>query len=703
MGKFIEQLKIYFKILRLNHKSTIIAFLGLGFSLALISEGLIFAFSFQYKAFSEYMGTPPTEQLTANLISFELEDALEKYQELQDIATTATETADIVEKIKRMDWFFSKGFAIETWLKSNGMFSLLPNVNLYGVPVDYFSTIYSLIYNGTEPQGSNQAIIVARNSIFQNYDLDRLGIRDLHGPVWGGFMYWGQLNITATIIKEDFLSVTGPVEFDFLSMAEYFSDDFMIMSIDNFPTIQDNPNALIKAYGRFSFYLEDFNAFNLPQEILQIKNLNQEIQRGLEDAGQPVFMYDFISNDLRRFGQEFLLFQLFGLLFIIPLVTVALYITNHSANLLQKRQKHHIASLLARGTSKVGIWFLALFQVLEITISGLILCFVIGYPFTWLMLKSLNFLTFTGTGIFPVVNTVIIYSMLSLAFVVSFFLNFRKLLKYSNLTIIEAQKEVSYEKPFWNKFYLDVFLLVAGICFWLIVKLHLKTTSAYTFAYIIGIIAPVCIIFGGILLSSRLYLLISKYFGGKFWNKGRRGIFGFAILRTNRRHGTAIRGLILFSLTFTLIFSALVSIESYNKYEQESAYYSLGSDILIQAINYNNTVKDQIIDLDGVESATYVNYTSQLVTESGLLYSYTIVGINTTEFVKTAYFEPDYLMGKDPNDFFNAINDSNDVIMQKDEYAILQPESSSNFTVIAEKYGHGVLSFHLDCVGIYRF
>ena len=77
MGRFLEQLKVYLKIIRLNHKSTIVAFLGLGFSLALISEGLIFAFSFQYSAFSEYMGEPPTDQFTVSVISFELENALE--------------------------------------------------------------------------------------------------------------------------------------------------------------------------------------------------------------------------------------------------------------------------------------------------------------------------------------------------------------------------------------------------------------------------------------------------------------------------------------------------------------------------------------------------------------------------------------------------------------------------------------------------
>ncbi len=61
MMNFIEQLKVYLKILSLNRRSTLLAFIGLGCSLALVSEGLIFTYSFQYGAFTDFTRTSTTK------------------------------------------------------------------------------------------------------------------------------------------------------------------------------------------------------------------------------------------------------------------------------------------------------------------------------------------------------------------------------------------------------------------------------------------------------------------------------------------------------------------------------------------------------------------------------------------------------------------------------------------------------------------
>ncbi|MCK5158794.1 MAG: hypothetical protein KAR08_06535, partial [Candidatus Heimdallarchaeota archaeon] len=54
----------------MNRRNTLIMFLGLGISLAMISEGLIFIYSFQYDAFTEFNKQTPTKQFTLTLSSF---------------------------------------------------------------------------------------------------------------------------------------------------------------------------------------------------------------------------------------------------------------------------------------------------------------------------------------------------------------------------------------------------------------------------------------------------------------------------------------------------------------------------------------------------------------------------------------------------------------------------------------------------------
>ena len=51
----------------INKKYTLVAFLGLGISLSLVSTSLIFLYSFQYDAFNTYVVEHPQEQITISL------------------------------------------------------------------------------------------------------------------------------------------------------------------------------------------------------------------------------------------------------------------------------------------------------------------------------------------------------------------------------------------------------------------------------------------------------------------------------------------------------------------------------------------------------------------------------------------------------------------------------------------------------------
>jgi len=698
MSKFREQLRIYLKILRLNRRSTILSFIGLGFSLALISEGLIFAYSFQYGAFVEYMGESPTQQLTVSLISFTQSNSKETIDELKSISAQATTNAELTSRIRRIDWYYTQGKLLEVRSRSTGLYQILPDFNIYGIPYDYFTALQDLLYNGTLPQGPHDMIVVAKNSTIQQSNLNEPGLFATYIPSWGSISFDGMVDISGCITKETFSGYKGPLEFDFKAMCDYFSEEFILISADNFPI------CLTKPLCRYSFYLEDINSFNIKQEIAQIRVLKQELHDGLEAAGYSLFIYDDLSTQLEEFSEEYYLFQLFGLMILAPLVAIALYLSNYSANLLRKRQKKHIASLVGRGASKGSIQMLIVFQLLEITLSSLILCLVVGYPLTWLMLKSSGFLAFGGIGIYPAINQTIFSVLIVSAFVFSALINFKKSWTLSNIEIIEAHQEVQTEKPFWKKMYLDFILLAIGIILWLIVKYELRRISAYIFAYTIGIIAPVCIIVGGILITTRIYSAVMSVLGKRLWKRTKTGVFGLALLRNTRRQGTAIRGLILLSLTFSLIFSAIVSIESYNSFETETAYYSLGADILIQnVLSIDNSLKEQILALEGVESATYLSLTFQTAGFGGALYSYGVLGIDPEEFAATAYFENEYLGGTNPQKFFSQITDRYNIVMQKDEFNQLKTGSNTNLTLRGEKYGQPLVTYEFDVVDLYDY
>ena len=705
MSRFLEQLKVYLRVLLLNRRSTILAFIGLGFSLALISEGLIFAYSFPYGAFEEYAGEPPTKQLTVSLSGFFLDDDPKDVKDFfYNITNDVSDSLGVSYRIRKFDWFFEKGRILGVQAPAiNGSLQIIRDCNIYGVSYDYFSAFQTLLFNGSLPSGSEDVLVVAKKNVIEHSNLSNIGLFPLYVPSFGGEQFVGPINVSGIITKEQFGSYNGSFRDDFQAMLDYFTDQFMLINIDNFPPIVSIYD-VTRPIGRYSFYLEEINSFDINTEIALLNSISQELTRVFEREGFSLHVYNELSILLRDFANEFRLFQLFGIIFLVPLIVVSVALSSFSAKLLKQRQRQHISNLFQRGSTQFSIWFMLFLQLLEVTVSGIIFSLAIGYPFSWLMLKSTGFLAFSKVGVLLAVNGSIFYIIIGAAFVLSFFINLKDVWDFSKISLVEAHQETQQKKPFWSKLYLDVVLLVIGLTLWLIVKFPLQGSTAYIFAYSLGIIAPVAIVLGGILLTARLYLLVLQLLAKPFWRTDRLGVIGLAIKRSSRRKHATMRGVVLVALTFSLVFSALISVESFNQYEEEKAYYSLGADILIKNVDgISNVTRNQILAVTGVQETTFLSYTSQIVTFGSLTYSYFMIGINPLEYARTAYFDTEYLGGKSPEEFFGAINASHDVVMQKEQldkgFTLVQ----ENISLPGEKYPVGIVSYDLHVVGIYNF
>ena len=348
MRKFIEQLKIYFNLLLLNRRSTILSFLGLGLSLILIAQGLIFTYSFQYGAFEEYTGETPTRQVSiiTSILEFS-EEQSDIIDNLHNVSQQSIESLKLNSRIRKVDWHFEKAHAIGV-KANNGKFQLIREFNLFGMSFDYFSTLQKLLFNGTLPASSSEVIVVTKSSTISNSNLGNTGEFPLYVPTWGGYIYEKPINVSGIIEREDLDAYEGSFRDDFQSMLDYFTDEFMIINNVNFPT--EN----VRAIGRFSFYLNEINSFNIKQEISMVNGLCQELSRELKEEGyEHLFVYNELGEILKSFSDEFRLFQLFGLLFLAPLTAVTIALSSFSANQLKRRQKHHIALLYQRGSSSL--------------------------------------------------------------------------------------------------------------------------------------------------------------------------------------------------------------------------------------------------------------------------------------------------------------------------------------------------------------
>jgi len=717
MVGILEKVKLYYKMIFLNRRSTIAMFLGLGISLALIAESLMFMYSFQFGAFEGFYNGVPAQQFTVSISSYDIRGEIEgSIPKLQEISERAIENAELSDRILKVDFYLDRGFFL-TVNSTAGNRMILPEIHMYGVPSDYFSALSDMLYKGSIPHQVGQVIGVFERSTIEATNLSSMGsfiawtpifpmsyesVIELEVPAGGR-----EFNISGLITKDTFSNAKGLLEDDFDSMTEYFSDEFLVTSytnIANFISLLEYYPGYAQPTGRIAFKLDKIDSFNLAKEISSLQTFSQELTREFESEGITLHIYAELVHDLEDFYREFIVFQLFGLLFITPIVGMALSLTSYSANLMKRRQKRQISSMLQRGSSQKEVVFLLVMQVIELTITALLISFIMGYGFTWLMNKSVGFLNFAGTSVYPSLNMLILYIIIGIGFVLSIIVNTKNVYDMSRITTHEAYTEHQVKKPMWEKLYLDVVLIFIGIILWLIVRTQLRGTSAYFFAYGFGTTAPILLILGSILLATRIYPRLVNWISNKSWKSDRFSIIGLATKRSSRRRGDTTRALVLITLTFTLIFASIVTIYSYQNHDKESARYAIGADILVRGVNINsNNTKNQVLAIEGVQSATYLKMSSQIITYGQLTYSYIVVGIDPAEFAATAYFEKEYLGGIDPQNFFEKIKDDNDVVMQKDQLKRIASYTGDHVNIWYEKYAVGDVNRTLDVVNEYKY
>ncbi|NHJ31890.1 MAG: ABC transporter permease [Asgard group archaeon] len=717
MVGFMEKVKLYYKIIFLNRRSTIAMFLGLGISLALIAESLMFMYSFQFGAFEGFYNGVPSQQFTLGIPAFDLRGEIEgSIPMLEEIAARAIDSAELSERVLKVDFYLERGFFLNV-NTTTGSNMIIPEFSMYGIPNDYFSGLNSILYNGSIPQQIGDVICVANRATIDGTNLKDMGTFVAWTPIFG-YSYEAiieldvplggrEFNISGLVTKESFSNIVGNLKNDFDSMNEYFTDEFLLTSYSNLANFVSSLNyypGYAQPTGRIAFNLAKIDSFNLANEITNLQVFSQELTREFETEGITLHVYSDLIDDLEDFYREFVIFQLFGLLFITPIVGMALSLTSYSANLMKRRQKRQVSSMLQRGSSQKEIVFVLVVQVIELTITAMLISFSMGYGFTWLMNKSVGFLNFAGASVFPSINLFILYVIIGVGFVLSVIVNARNIYDMSKITTQEAYVEHQTKVPLWERFYLDIALIIIGVLFWIVVRTTLKGSSAYSFAYGFGTTAPVLLILGSILLATRLYPRIVSWISRRTSKSDRFGIVSLSTKRSARRRGDTTRSLILITLTFTLIFSSVVTIQTYKYHDQEAAQYQIGADILVRGVSINNNdTKNQVLAIEGVQSATYLKMSSQIITFGQLTYSYIVVGIDPEEFATTAYFEKEYLGGMDPESFFSAIKDNNDVVMQKDQLDQIDTVTGDTVNMWYDKYGEGMLNRTLDIVNEYKY
>lgn len=669
-----EKILLFFRMIFVNKKYTLVAFLGLGLSLSLIGTSLIYLYSFQFNAFNTYISENPQEQITVSptnmLNSFGIEETI--IPDLNALVDDALSSNDLGSRVTNRMWINRRAVVVPFKDYNANNATELFATSLVGAPSVYFNILEKyLLPGGVMPSKINETIALIRSDRLENSNLS-MGIQNTY-VVYNLFNLWSGVFLGIPQAGAP-LNVTGLINiYDIQSDVNISSENrdllnnlFSVLDSDElFLTYPQNlmrftsgltgPPSLVvpneQSYiASILFKLDEIDAFKLDTEISNLISFTEQIRSSIEttDYTDEVHIDMDLLLILQSFSSEFTIFRIFTLLFMIPIISMALSLTAYSSNLVKKRRKRQLSLLGQRGASRTEIITMLLLELVIFTIIAVIMSFLIAYPYSFLILKSDGFLSFGGATIIPQVYVFIIEIILIAGFAGSLLVNIGNIINMSDLSQEEAFSEKSDTKPFWERFYIDVFFLVIGITFWVITSIQLRNANvSIAFAQILGAPAPIIVIIGTILFVSRLYPLLTNWLSKVTWKIHKLELVSLSLKSLSRRRSATMRSLILIMLTFTMAITSIIIPDTYIDFDYENASYDIGADIVISGVSILDTdFRTAIEEIEGVTGSTYVNRLSYSPLSRGsVTYYNSIFGINTTEYADVGYFEKEYLPG----------------------------------------------------------
>ena len=704
MATFWEHFKLNWKFIGFSKRLAIITVIGLSISVAMITQNILFLESFRDNAFNEFATNNSSTYVevnmdhigtwSANIINF-FEDDVDG--ELEDL--------EISETAYSQEWFPYKKFFLSLFNEKYHE-PEFHNTYLIGIKEEYLQLLAPLITEGSTPT-LGQKIIITDTQTIEDTNLNVNDSFEAYVPVdpsenplnsvgetledAGTLMQFsGIINVDDIAFGD--IQITQSMQI-LIEMALYLGSEIIITDVGTaIGTVHSIPLGRndISLYGRIFFNLPEFNVFRLDNIIDDLQIFVNNIQEALiEDVDAFSNNYEIEINSrvislLSNFRREYRIFQVFLLVFMLPTLGMSLALTSFATNQVKKKRDMHINNLHQRGSSRQMIFSFMVFELLIYTLLAILIGFIIGWPYTIIALKSEGFFTFTRVAGLPSLNVVTIAICLGVGFGIAYFTNIFSIWRNTKTSVEEALQEQNEKQPFWERFYIDIFLLIIGIVLWIIASSRIggSSSTAVEFALYFATPAPIFIIIGAIMFGTRIYPYIIKLISDILFKIPKLEISAISARNAIRRRGSTTRTIILMTLTFTLTVATVVIPDSYKAYDLEDSYYQIGADIVVNQVDITNpNYKRSVRTIEGVEEASYVGVLELSNTESDLLYTIKILGIEIENFSKVVYEEPEYTNGRTIANVLESINDSMDVIGQADQMALLNLDESNQFAI----------------------
>ena len=396
------------------------------------------------------------------------------------------------------------------------------------------------------------------------------------------------------------------------------------------PDQDNNYYTQFTAYGGFKIDFSKIDPFSITSKAsdlgkfkfsLQDSLVNLNFYQSLKSHGYYMnvdfpnqYIYDGISSTITS-----IIFNM--LLYALPIIIVALFMTNYSFGLIHTNVVRQIGIFKTRGASKNLLFFFELIDFLIIMFISMVIGAIAGLPISSIVTKTSFLLSFNNPKNYDIITTFllnfssIIESLFYFAVLISMIVNLRRVFKLASLPIVETENPTEKGEPYWKKHYLDVISFLYGTISYVIL-IYLTTNPNY-----VQTIGPVIIIFlflslpcpfamviGAILIVNRFIPILLNWVGSKLWEAS-GGLLAFSFKNVIRHRQASTRAVMLIAslLTFLLLFYSMPY--SQVAYEQKISLFNNGAEgvIKISNIDSNNLtlIKEKIQNITSILDSNF--------------------------------------------------------------------------------------------------
>ncbi len=666
---FSPGLHLFRPLFKAGWKYALISAIGVTLAVSVITQYVFFIYSYQFQAFDLYLEAEPRRFIQVQLDDIYIEPSYHQYNSIDNVARFALEFIDMSHRVPQRDLFFRFPTFTQSYDPIDNVTSL-PNMPLYGSDIKLRYFVENNIAEGYAAESNNEAIALMTRDFYDHTTIRNGSIISVYVPI--------ALDKSASLpvpSAQTEVNVTGIVFLDEIPIYNVVESSLGI-SLEHLLGLEDNAalfsrwipaanilNAITITGGQGSAYenlfydLSLIDSFQIDQEINILKTIGIQIKEwyqtlsGINNARIVSYLVDLMES----FKDEYGLYQTFMFSFLAPIMALTIILTIYAANLVRKKRDRQLTILTERGSNRREIGAYLALESLIVGGVALIAGIFLGTPIASLLTRSSGFLRFSNSSS-PLqieLSSVVVALLGSIGAIIFIQLfNTVTLLKKRN---IEDYGKVEKSLPRFYKYFVDIIFLVMAGTVWIVYQLPVLSPYKNDTARYIGIPATILMIFGVILFCQRFLPLFSRLLI-KVTAKLKMDISSLSVREIDRYQKSFIRSSIILSLSFSLVVASIVVPFTYQNYNQNSAYYDLGSDIMIRDFPADNTaLKASVENITNVESIS-IGYLVNLDNVQGdLALTYSVLLVDPVSYNKTAYFRDDF----SKFEFINLMNDLN--------------------------------------------